>query len=85
MKRKLTLTNTLKTNAEINVSKKVWNAFCDKLRGELTGIYGKADDELRAVLDDAKTHKPEDWKPTTKKEFIVFLEACAEIYADRTR
>lgn len=78
------MNSTIRTMAEITVSKAVEAAFCEKLRNELAGFYDRNDIKYTTgILEDAEKHVPERWQPDTKREFIYFLEACAEIYADK--
>lgn len=80
------MNSTIRTNAEITVSKEVEAAFIEKLRNELAGFYDRNDIKyMEGIIADAEKHIPEYWQSDTKKEFVYFLEACAEIYAENLK
>lgn len=75
--------HTIRTTAEITVTPKVREAFLEHLRNEIAGYFDRNDIKYtQAILDDAEKHFPERWQADTKQEFICFLAACAEVYAE---
>ena len=78
--------SSIRTTEEIPVRKKVLAAFKNKLSRDLSLFDDPKELKyIRSILDDTEKHIPERWKTDTKKEFVYFLEACAEIYADNTQ
>ena len=77
------LDSAFRITAEITVSKQVRAAFINKLWADLDGYFDR-DDKARIgkVMDDVQQHDPVDWLDETKREFLYFIEACAEVYAE---